>query len=291
MSDVNSPEIRKRRQPRGVRRRGVTAHLTRRDEVLLRALARFRIARTRDLVAYAFPGVRADTAAARLRHLFDAQFLEVRGAGLFEENLYALGPEGRTCLTDLGIPFGRVPRGNLEHHLAIVRTWIAVARAVQAVPGLQLVSARADWELREEAGACPPVLVPDLLVRLRRNEDSEALLAIEVDLGTEPLGVLRRKFQVYETVGWETVSRSGLAVALVTVAVGKSRVAGVRQALKDVWSGPWLTWAAEDGPALALQALLDFEKTPLVNPHSDKGSLISVSSSPASALSTEREGL
>jgi hypothetical protein len=64
-----------RRQLRHRRRRGVAVVLTERDEEVLNALARFRLARTSDLMAYAFAGVRRDTAAVRLRRLFDARYL------------------------------------------------------------------------------------------------------------------------------------------------------------------------------------------------------------------------
>jgi hypothetical protein len=69
MSDPTS------RQPRHRRRRGVAVQLTERDETVLHALARFRLARTSDLCGYAFAGVRKDTVAVRLRRLFDSSRL------------------------------------------------------------------------------------------------------------------------------------------------------------------------------------------------------------------------
>src|SRR5207244_3747196 len=75
----------KRRIPRDRRRAGVRVVLGQRDEAMLRALARFRIARTDDLTSLFFRDVRRDTAAARLRRLHDAGLLEARSGGLNEQ--------------------------------------------------------------------------------------------------------------------------------------------------------------------------------------------------------------
>ena len=65
------------RQPRAQRRKGTEVCLTERDHDLLQALARFRAARTSDLIRLCFGNVRKDTAAARLRRLFDSGYLAV----------------------------------------------------------------------------------------------------------------------------------------------------------------------------------------------------------------------
>src|SRR5713226_8926124 len=105
-----------RRQPRHCRRMGVVARLTERDETLLHALARFRVARTSDLARYAFGRARKDTAAVRLRQLFDARYLAVLPPKWGAENVYRLGPAGRRFLAGRGVELGRVPRGGLTHH-------------------------------------------------------------------------------------------------------------------------------------------------------------------------------
>src|SRR5262245_14878816 len=105
------------RIPRDRRRGSKRVVLMERDDVLMPALGRFRIARTSDLVTIAFDGIRRDTAAARLRRLYDAGFLEVVQAERTSENIYALGPLGRRRLTDRGLPTGHAPSGGHQHHL------------------------------------------------------------------------------------------------------------------------------------------------------------------------------
>ena len=84
-----------RRQPRDRRRAGVSVCLSERDRGVLAAVARFRLVRTGDLVRLFFRGVRADTAAVRLRRLYDASYLTVYCSDRSQQSIYALGPEGR----------------------------------------------------------------------------------------------------------------------------------------------------------------------------------------------------
>lgn len=164
-----------------------------RDQDLLRALARLRVARTSAVVQLCLGGIRRDTAARRLRRLFDAGFLAVRTAAATQESLYMLGPKGRQFVTGEGEAEPGVPLGSLEHHLAIVDTWVSVATL--ELPGVGLQLARADWELRTEFGG-GLAIIPDLFVVLDTPPGPVAL-AIEVDLGTEPLKVLRAKVENY----------------------------------------------------------------------------------------------
>ncbi len=115
------------RQPRDRRRSGVRVRLSERDQVVLDALARFRLARTSDLVCFAFPNTRRDTVACRLRRLFDAGFLDVRSGDRSEENRYVLGPAGRAWVQAHGGQPLRAPRGGVAHHLSIVRAWVDLA--------------------------------------------------------------------------------------------------------------------------------------------------------------------
>jgi hypothetical protein len=237
-----------KRQSRVRRHRGVRVELTRRDALVLEALARFRAARTRDVVAVAFAGVHPMTARMRLRRLFDGGFLAVRAGDRSEENVYTLGPEGRRWAIDQGVPVGRAPRGEAAHHLAIVHVWAGFVEAVQGLAGLALDLARPDWELREQFSGRSLDIVPDLFVLLRSTAsdgvEQVAAVAIEVDLGTESLTVLQRKLSAYARVqdrseglfGWPEF---GLGVAL----GNEGRMTGVRRLLEQSGIATWLLWS------------------------------------------------
>lgn len=222
------------RQARTRRRQGVRVELTERDRDVLVALARFRLARTTQLYRYAFAGIRRDTAACRLRRLFDSRHVSVVRSGPLTENLYRLGPLGRQVLRAEGAKPGPAPRGGLEHHLSIVETWTQLA----AEPDLELARCLPDWELREELGLGELAVIPDLFVLLRYHGQLVPL-AIEVDCGTESSSVLRSKAERYAALwgrspglfGWERF-------ALLVVLHGRQRRAIAEAALKKVWVLP-----------------------------------------------------
>ncbi len=260
---------RTRRQPRHRRRKGITVQLTVRDETVLHALARFRLARTSDLVRYAFAGVRQDTAAVRLRRLYDSRHLAVLPPERGAENVYRLGPAGKQYLAGRGVEVGRVPRGGLEHHLAIVQTWVCVA----ALEDIMLERCLPDWELRGKFSVGELQVVPDLFMLIRVGQDLHAI-AVEVDCGSESQGVLHRKLDVYRSLwgrapglfGWE---RFGIAVACYE----PSRRSALTNALKKAWVVPHVLWVALEGPSSALRKLFGELKTPLSDSPYRKGSL------------------
>lgn len=233
--------------------------LTDRDESVLQALARFRLARTSDLVGYAFAGVRRDTAAERLRRLYDSRHLAVLSPEQGEENVYGLGPAGRRYLAGRGQEVGRAPRGGLGHHLAIVQTWVAITSLAE----IELERCLPDWELREQFRVAELSIVPDLFTVVRVGEDLHAV-AIEVDCGTESQAVLHRKVEVYRSLwgtspglfGWV---RFGIAIAC----YAPSRRAAVSSALKKVWVVPHVLWVTPEGPSTALRSLFEELRTPL----------------------------
>ncbi|MBI5836499.1 MAG: replication-relaxation family protein [Candidatus Eisenbacteria bacterium] len=254
------------RQRRDHRRPVAPLRLTARDEELLLGLNRLRLARTRDLARLGFPGVRLDTAAARLRRLFDAGYLEVVAPDRTAENRYALGPAGRRYVADQGEEVGRRPRGGLEHHLAIVRTWASIATELPA--GVELRLARPDWELRADLGDLGLTVVPDLFVVLAAGS-RELAVAIEVDLGTEPLCVLWAKVRAYgELCGVEGLF--GWREFALAVAVGlPSRGDTVRSHLDARWRGTGAVWLLGEGPGTALRSLSESLTPPLtMSPHS-----------------------
>ena len=248
-----------RRQLRHRRRRGVAVQLTERDGAVLHALARFRLARTSDLVAYSFARVRPDTAAVRLRRLFDGRFLAVLPPEQGEENIYRLGPAGKAYLAEEGVVAGGVPRGGLEHHLAIVQTWAAVA----ALDGAELERCLPDWELREQFAVSELPIVPDLFFLIRVGDDLHAV-AVEVDCGTESQAVLSRKFDAYRSLWGRAPGLFGYEKFGVAVACNApSRRASLTSALKKVWVVPHVLWVAPEGPSSALHKLFGELSTPL----------------------------
>jgi hypothetical protein len=260
-----------RRQLRHRRRRGVTVRLTERDGVVLHALARFRLARTSDLVAYAFAGVRRDTAAGRLRCLFDGRLLAILPPEQGEENVYRLGPAGKAHLTAEGVVTRGVPRGGLEHHLAIVETWVAVA----GLAGLELERALPDWELREQFSPTELHVVPDLFLLVRVGEHRHAI-AVEVDRGTESLAVLNRKLEAYRSLWGQAPGLFGYDLfGVAVVCHAPARRAQLAAALKKVWVVPHVLWTCSEEPSTALCKLFDDLQGPLMTSPYHKGSLAS----------------
>ena len=251
-----------KRQSRERRNRAVNVRLTERDALLIEAVNRFRLVRTRDLVAVTFSGVNPMTASLRLRRLFDAGYLDVACGDRSQENTYSLGPLGRRWVESQGVPVGRVPRGRVAHHLAIVRAWSGVAEILQRHAGVILEQTRADWELREEFGEAGLPIVPDLFLVLRvagRDGHRQSVaLAVEVDLGTETLRVLERKLAVYAEL---TDRPSGLFghrdFGLGVVLANPGRGDAARQMIERRWNGWWLLWTEEDGPRVAVSELVN----------------------------------
>lgn len=249
-----------RRQLRHRRRNGVAVELTDRDRSVLNALARFRLARTSDLVRYAFADVRPDTAAVRLRRLFDARYLAILPPERGAENVYRLGPAGQRHVARHGDLTGRVPRGGFEHHLAVVGTWVNVS----ALADLELERCLPDWEIREQFAAGETSAVPDLFMLVRVGQVRHAL-AVEVDCGTESQSVLNRKFEVYRSLwgrapGLFGYDKFGIAV----VAVAPARRPALASALKKVWVVPHVLWVSSDGPMSALHKLFEELQAPLM---------------------------
>lgn len=258
-----------RRQLRQRRRRSVTAQLTGRDAAVIHALSRFRLARTSDLVAYAFAGVRRDTAAARLRRLFDAKYLAILPPEQGKENVYRLGPAAKAYLAEEGVVARGVPRGGLEHHLAIVETWVLIA----GFADLELERALPDWELREQFRTTELQVVPDLFLLVRAGEHQHAV-AVEVDRGTESLSVLNRKLDAYRSLWGQAPGLFGydrFGVALVCHA--PARRVQLATVLKKVWVVPHVLWTRSDDPSSALCKLFAELQGPLTTSPYLKGSL------------------
>jgi protein involved in plasmid replication-relaxation len=255
------------RQPRSQRRSGVSLVITPRDEAVLRAVSRFRLCRTSDLGRLFFRGRNRDVLAARLRRLFDAQYLEAHVPDRAAENLYTLGPEGKERIRSTGGCVGAVPRPPWEHHLGIVRLWSMIASATHEMANVQLASFCPEWEVREQPKVRGAAIVPDALLEVR----APALIrvAVEVDRGTESLEILRRKFQSYTRhrmagglLGWPAFE---LMIVLQDGGVRRERL--VRELLAREWLGRPLLWTGSEA-AVELSSLF---KAPVTDPRSGSG--------------------
>lgn len=236
------------RQPRDKRRAGVRVTLTARDEALLRALGRFRIARSSDVGRLFFEGRNRDVQAARLRKLFDGHFVEVHAPERAAENIYSLGREGKAWLRARGIEARSIPRPPWGHHLGIVGFWARAATAVRRVAGLRLSRFIPDWECRERGATAGLGFEPDALVELTLGGgDSSAgvRLVVELDRATESLETLRRKVRAISdarAVGGSVLTWTDFELCVVLDAEGARREEAVRSLVAVEWVGEARVW-------------------------------------------------
>ena len=267
--------------------------MTNRDGRVLFALARFRIGRTTDLRRAVFPGVHRDTAGERLRKLFDAGYLNVRFADRSEENVYSLGSRAKTWLRSRGTAVAQHPRGDVDHHLGIVRMWICTVEAVRGTEGARLELARADWELRESA-VQELYVVPDLLVRLALPAGGDRLLAMEVDLGNEPISTLRSKIGRYAELRRHDDGLYGLGGfhLCVFAPVGTAtRRSTIRSLLEEATGESFQLWTQEDEIRAGLHRLLREGETPRTDSPYRTGTAPCLRSTTASDATPDEGGL
>ena len=267
--------------------------LTDRDRRLLRALARFRIARTADLRRVAFPGVHRDTAGERLRKLFDAGFLDVLVGDRSVENLYTLGLRAKGWLRTEGIEPGRVPAGDRSHHLAIVRLWTVLAETVRRLGDVRIGRTLPDWELRALVPGLSPI--PDLVLLLHHAKNDQVSgfpIVIEVDLGTEPVGTIRAKVDQYEVarlspdgfLGWSDFHLAVFAP------VGTGRIASIQSTIGNRWTAGWSLWKRDEEVASGIRSLVRAPETPRTESSYGSGTTSGASESPATESAREDGG-
>lgn len=258
---------------------------------------RFRLAETSSLTDLVFPNTRRDTAARRLRRLFDAGYLDVDTVDRTQENRYRLGPAGKRWAEAQGTQVRRAPSGEASHHLEIVGAWSALAGALKGHRRMKLSLVRPDWELREGLGQHGMAVIPDLLVELavrsRGPGSTPVRLAVEVDMGTERLPVLRQKFEAYERLrdspeglfGWR---RFGIAV--VAVGSGLSHQGRVHDLLDESWRGWWVVCPRDVWPTGLIDMVSRDPQAPLTNYPCRKGGGEAVTPGPAAAADGEGTG-
>ncbi len=276
------------RQSRRERRTGVNVSLTSRDEALLRALARFRIARSSDLGRLFFPGRNRDVLAARLRRLYDARFLEVHVLDRAAENVYSLGPAGKEWLRGVGTPIRSLPRPPWLHHLGIIRTWSSVAAATRTLEGMRLARFSSEWELREGEGGQHFGIVPDALIELVRDPH-RVRMALEVDCGTESMDVLREKLRRYDVLraGGGLFGQKEFELLVALQGAGVRRERAMEGLLRTKWTGGFYVWTEGTDVAAVLGQML---KTPVTGSRSGNGREEAEVPSPAEGCSATGGG-
>ncbi len=210
--------------------------LTKRDEHLLRSLARFRAIRGQDLHRYLFRGRRRDTMSHRAASLAKRGYLwTFPRQSPADEHVYALGSTGRAWCRAHGVQPGRRPQlASLAHDLSVVSTWVHLAIACQERTDRRLISAVPDWEARS-ARTVP--LIPDLVAKVRCC-NAVRTLAVEIDRGTEPLRTIARKVRRYRELVAHPAGSGELHPVLVFVLadVGQRRARSIR-GLLEAWPG------------------------------------------------------
>jgi hypothetical protein len=216
--------------------------LTARDLKIIYTVGRFSLASTRHLTALFFQN--KNTANKRLRSLFSANFLRAHLLlGSTSPTIYTLAPAGLEALVKrMGVDrkLVRIPKtldvADLQHRLVVVDTRVAIVLAARECPALRLVRFLTGAEvhgLLKDAGAN---VVPDALVLLERNAKPESL-ALEVDLGTEALGVWRHKAAGYARMMAAGFSLFGLSDwRVLVIAAKKTRLRSIASVLLE--AGP-----------------------------------------------------
>jgi len=152
-----------------------------------------------------------------------------------QENRYSLGPKGRLWAKDHAVEALKRPSGSLDHHLAIVRVWANLTRYAHN-NGIRQDLFKPDWEIRRSASDLS--LVPDALVQLTLS-GKVLRFAVEVDLGTESMRMLRNKVSAYgirRTTGLFGWPSFGLGFVLAGSGIKR------RQAVADLISAGWKGW-------------------------------------------------
>lgn len=284
-----------KRHIRTERTKGVKVVLGPRDEALLGALARFRIAGTSDVAHLLFRGTRPDTASKRLRRLFNASFLDVHAQGMHEESVYSLGEAGRQWVEARGLASGRVPARPWDHHLAIVRTWVRLACALHNHPSLRLLRVDPDWILRREHSGVAIPVVPDAVLEIERRRGGIAdrlRVALEIDLGSERQTALERKLSAYEpSAFFNDAGSKAVLLAVVLADAGGRRMRSVAQLVGTRWSGASVVCDQQDWPDALISWLTGTHLAPVTDSPGGKGREAAITPCPADAKHPQGEGL
>lgn len=171
---------------------------TTRDLDLLTLVGLCRYASVEQLERELFPS--ADRARRRVRQLFDAGLISVTVTSSTAPALVSLTRQGlallaaeRPAIAERARPAGPIRLAGVRHHLAVVDARIATVLWAEAADDPVTEWANAGDTLGDELGFAGVGLAPDGLAVV----ESGAILAVEVDLGTEGKRVLGRKLARY----------------------------------------------------------------------------------------------
>jgi len=212
---------------------------------------------------------RSPTIASRcVRRLRAAGYIAVERWNRVGLNLIRVTARGRSALVDRGVsdeaifvPEKAVAVKDLAHHLWIVDAGLMLRRLPVCV------DATPCWGLRRRLAALRPAAIPDLLaLRLGANGETEAAIAIEVDLGGERLKkVFVPKLAVLRDAlaGWA----SGQPAAVIVLTVGARRISALRVAIEaQVHHVPAFVFALPPQPGRPGLAALRASIAPAIAP-------------------------
>jgi hypothetical protein len=184
------------RASRGQRPEPGRQRLVDRDLELLHAVARLKVATSKQLATLLFGD--ASSLHRRVRALHGLGYVDVVVVGLNNPNLVALTPRGARLLETTGMRAGdihvarRIER--LDPHAELIGDlWVGFERLARARPELA-IDVVLDHDLRRALGpAQRRAYVPDAIVSFEDAAGETVAIAYEVDRGHEPVGEIGKK--------------------------------------------------------------------------------------------------
>jgi hypothetical protein len=180
-----------------------------------------------------FPGHSKTPVSRSVHRLAAAGYLIVERWNRIGVNLLRGTPRGRTRLIERGIDASRlfvpekpVAAKDLAHH-----TWINEARLALQQHGLADVLPC--WALRRRMAAIHPPAIPDLLAfQTTAAGSTVGILAVEIDLGSEPLkNVFFPKLDLLREM--LMTQAAGQAAAILVLTVGPRRILAMEAGIAD----------------------------------------------------------
>ncbi|MEO5927533.1 MAG: replication-relaxation family protein [Patescibacteria group bacterium] len=179
------------------------AILSGRDHEMLESIGFARYLATTQVARLHFEG-RKRIAQRRLRAALDLGLVRARlqGDALHKDTVFALSEKGSRLLIDRGVDdalarAARIPEARALPHSLLIRDVLVAFLHAERVHQLELVDFLLEGDLARTDGFAAAHVVPDGLAVLR-VDGREVRVALEVDLGHEPLRTLRDKLTRYE---------------------------------------------------------------------------------------------
>ncbi len=174
---------------------------------------------------------RSKTPCARsIQRLVAAGFLKAERWNGLGANFLRGTNAGRAALVARGVDASRlfvperpIATKDLVHHM-----WLNGVRLVLRERGFSDVTPC--WALRRRLAAFHPPAIPDVLAfRVSSEEKTEGVLAVEVDMGSEPLKVLVPKLHLLRSV--MSLWAAGAPSAILVLTVGPRRIQALAAAV------------------------------------------------------------